>query len=138
MDASDASRFWSKVIKSTEDECWLWTAGTRKGYGQFYAQGVTAQAHRVAWLLDGRLLTPELTLDHLCGERRCVNVNHLEEVSRGENTRRGKRKITSCPQGHSYDPKNTYLDPRGKRQCRTCMRRRSAEYDRKRKSRQRA
>ena len=29
-----------------------------------------------------------------------------------------------CPQGHSYTVENTYVDPRGGRQCRTCKRER--------------
>lgn len=27
---------------------------------------------------------------------------------------------THCPQGHAYDSENTYVDPQGYRQCRTC------------------
>jgi len=29
-----------------------------------------------------------LTIDHLCGVKRCVNPDHMEVVTRGENTRR--------------------------------------------------
>jgi hypothetical protein len=31
---------------------------------------------------------------------------------------------THCKHGHAYDEANTYVDPRGKRQCRTCIRER--------------
>lgn len=34
------------------------------------------------------------------------------------------RDRTHCPQGHPYDEENTYVDPRGKRHCRTCRRER--------------
>jgi len=27
---------------------------------------------------------------------------------------------THCPNGHPYTPDNTYIDPRGYRNCRTC------------------
>ncbi len=29
---------------------------------------------------------------------------------------------THCPEGHAYDEANTYVDPRGSRQCRECRR----------------
>lgn len=32
---------------------------------------------------------------------------------------------THCPSGHPYDVLNTYLDPRGRRKCRTCNRQRA-------------
>ena len=34
-EARFADRFWSKVEKTAG--CWLWTAGTKQGYGQFGA-----------------------------------------------------------------------------------------------------
>ena len=33
---------------------------------------------------------------------------------------------THCPQGHPYDQANTYVGPRGDRQCRACGRERAA------------
>lgn len=32
-----------------------------------------------------------------------------------------------CPHGHAYTEENTYRDPRGYRQCRSCRRRRSRQ-----------
>lgn len=59
--------------------------------------GRTGLAHRVAYeALVGRI--PDgLTLDHLCENKRCVNPDHLEPVTRAENLRRhAERHRGSC------------------------------------------
>lgn len=82
-----ADRFWTFVDK--QPGCWLWTgAANGSGYGTFTAEGQRYMAHRYAWLLAGRTLTPGLTLDHLCRNTLCVLVDHLEEVTYAENLRR--------------------------------------------------
>lgn len=40
---------------------------------------------------------------------------------------------THCPQDHPYDEKNTYVDPRGRRNCRTCQREAKKRWERKQK-----
>jgi len=81
-------RFWDKV-KFTEGGCWNWT-GTRSllGYGKFYLGrgrigGSTGYvgAHRIAWLLSGRVLARRKSLHHVCGNRACVNPAHLRALS---------------------------------------------------------
>lgn len=34
-------------------------------------------------------MKPKMVIDHLCGNRLCINPGHLELVTRGENNRRG-------------------------------------------------
>ncbi|MFC4606926.1 hypothetical protein ACFO9E_03690 [Streptomyces maoxianensis] len=55
----------------------------------------------------------------------CCNPDHLETVPKKEGLRRrdwesARARRTHCPHGHAYTPENSYLDPRGFRQCRTC------------------
>lgn len=130
------SRFWSKVHKT--DECWEWTACcSTNGYGQFWTGEAQRRAHRVAYELLVGSIPEGLTLDHLCGHLRCVNPEHLEPVSQGENTLRGggagavNARKTHCLRGHPFDDENTYRHPWGFRGCRTCRReerrRRSAD-----------
>lgn len=38
-------RFWNKVNKEKENECWLWKASTRAGYGAFKFNGKIIGAH---------------------------------------------------------------------------------------------
>jgi hypothetical protein len=90
---SEGERFWSKVARSSDDDCWLWTGRTLKGYGSFQvgSKDRFEAAHRVAWrLIHGSPVPDGLVLDHLCSNRLCVNaVRHLEPVSFGENIARG-------------------------------------------------
>lgn len=100
--------FWEKV--DATGDCWLWTASLRTyGYGQVWWDGTTVNAHRVAYeLLMGRV-APDLHLDHLCRNPRCVNPDHLEPVTHRENLRRAlhcpttvNANKTACPRGHGY------------------------------------
>jgi hypothetical protein len=45
--------------------------------------------------------------------------NMREQVRNGNHHNANK---TSCKWGHEYTPENTYIPPRGRRMCRTCMR----------------
>lgn len=123
-------RFWSKVDKRGETDCWVWLGGTsRSGYGYFYFTSVkrVVSAHRFAYELIVGKIPPDMTIDHLCRNRSCVNPAHMEVVTRGENVLRGtgitaKNLLkTHCPKGHPYSLENTYV--MGKRRvCRTCHR----------------
>ncbi len=126
-----ADRFWDRVDAS--GDCWEWTAGCfDTGYGAFAAQyddGYKPRgAHRVAWRLLVGPIPHDLTIDHLCRNRACVNPDHMELVTRGENSVRGygptakNRRKTRCKRGHPFDEENTYITPQGWRQCRECHR----------------
>jgi len=55
-------------------------------------------AHRVAYQEWVGPLEAEMTIDHLCGNTKCVNYKHLEQVTRAENIRRfweNKRKLAA-------------------------------------------
>jgi hypothetical protein len=87
-------RFHRKYTPEPMSGCWLWTAGVNQtGYGQIgvVVDGVYGPraAHRVAWLLDGRVVPRGFVLDHRCRVRSCVNVAHLEVVTQAENIKRG-------------------------------------------------
>lgn len=136
-------RFMSKVAVDPEG-CWLWIASRdRDGYGQFKVDGKTRQAHQVAYELFVGPIPAGSDLDHVrargCRHRHCVNPEHLEPVSRAENTRRGNgptaanARKSCCLKGHPFDEANTYLRPDGNRMCRACNRESVRRYkDRKR------
>lgn len=71
------ARFWSKVIRKGDNECWLWTASiTSAGYGKFWL-GPLTDAHRVCWILTHGEIPEGKHVLHKCDVRRCVNLNHL-------------------------------------------------------------
>lgn len=136
---SEVDRFWSKVDKS--GDCWLWTGGTKNGYGCFYVwDGTTdrcVQAHRYAYELEHGAIPDGMTLDHLCHtaaiercrdgsacpHRGCVNPAHLEPVSLPDNIRRGGNGTkTHCKRGHEFTPENTGRTSAEGRYCRACAR----------------
>jgi len=90
-------------------------------YGFFWVQNRNVYAHRYAWELVHGSIPEGLEIDHTCRNTRCVNVEHLEAVTRLENNRRKVPYKTHCPHGHPYDETNTYILPStGERQCRQC------------------
>lgn len=90
-------RFWSKV--NADGPCWEWTAaiGQTGGYGKYSlplndgsGKGRYVYAHRYAYEILVGPVDESLDLDHLCRNRKCVNPDHLEPVTRRENLRRGE------------------------------------------------
>lgn len=139
-------RFFEKVERSRD--CWVWTAATQLGYGVFkLSPSKSVKAHRWSYEFHVGPIPPGLSLDHLCHtaspscaggtgcqHRRCVNPDHLEVVSIGENAMRGlgpaalnARKKT-CPQGH---PLVERYPGRG-RDCVVCSNAYAAAYRRQR------
>lgn len=102
--------------------CHVWLGAIQsKGYGSVGdGQGGTTLAHRMAWVAQHGPIPNGLTIDHLCFNKRCVNVEHMELVTPAENIARAKRMKAYCPLGHEYTPENTYRNGAGHRYCREC------------------
>lgn len=93
--SASVERFWSKVNKT--DDCWLWTASTVRGYGQFhvaYADGIAQHlsAHRYAWEHFNGPIPDGLSVLHRCDQPLCVNPIHLFLGTQSDNLHDASRK----------------------------------------------
>ena len=115
-------RFLAK-INVVETGCWEWTAYLNQyGYSKFQLNGKIITAHRFIYEYYYGTICPDLTIDHLCRNRKCVNVNHLEQVTNRLNIQRGIKYNTiktHCKHGHKFNKTNTRIY-KGFRVCRAC------------------
>src|SRR5690606_9648512 len=69
---SDVSRFWGRVSRGGDADCWTWLGSTREGYGRFWARG-PIDAHRFSYTLAAGPIPDGMQIDHTCYVRSCVN-----------------------------------------------------------------
>ncbi len=134
MRSDPLERFETFCMPEPMSGCVLWIGSlwADSGYGSFYYDGDLVRAHKWYW---ERLYGPVpvgLELDHLCRVRSCVNLRHLEIVTKVVNILRGNgatalnARKTHCLRGHEFTPENTYLRSarpghrEGNRECKTC------------------
>lgn len=111
-------------------ECVEWQGSrTKGGYGVTYNPRTKRRttASRVAYEAVHGPIPEGLEIDHLCRNRACVNVEHLEPVTPSENKIRGAaaRPLFRC--GHPRIPDNTVRFS-GANECRECRDRRNKEW----------
>lgn len=112
-----AERFWEKVDRGTQQECWPWRAAQVKsdarhknptaygviGAGADRPAGTPKNmpAHRASWMLHHGAIPPEMLVDHMCHNGLCVNPRHLRLVTAKQNSenRRGPA-VVKNPSGY--------------------------------------
>ncbi len=137
LPADAVARFWSKVDRRGDDECWLWN-GARDARG--YGRASTLRSHRlathIALIIAGRPRPDGYLALHSCDNPPCVNPNHLRWGTAKDNARdasiRGRisrnpaaagwqRNLTHCKRGHPFTPENTLANNAPhRRACRQC------------------
>jgi hypothetical protein len=113
-----------------DSQCILWTGAiNRTGYGVAHIGQTTTTASRAAWIAAHGPISDDLEIDHLCRNRLCVNVDHLEAVPPRVNYGRSPRvQVTHCPAGHPLSGDNLYVQTQKgylMRSCRICRNSRS-------------
>lgn len=113
------------------------------GYGRIRRNGKLHMAHRWAYEQEHGPIPDGLVIDHLCHNRGCINVEHLEPTTREANAGRDRHKPNCpcsacavvpgyCAQGHDLSVH------RGLAGCKACQARRSAEFEVQRKAKRQA
>lgn len=108
--------------------CYISTYSTAShGYAQIGWQERTATSrtrgtlcHRAAWTAVYGQIPEGMTIDHLCKNRQCVNVEHLRLLTNYENARRTAGRdwpLGQCVNGHSDEH---LANIAGRWNCRIC------------------
>lgn len=95
MEAEELERrFWDKVQRRGEDECWPWIGSRdkRSGYGRLFtwtAKGTRTfrLAHRIAYALKHRAVPANKLVMHSCDNKWCCNPKHLSVGTDLDNSR---------------------------------------------------
>jgi len=130
---SEIKKYIQERILVSNTGCWEWTKSlTHNGYAQTKINKEYWRVHRLSYEIYRDKIPVGLCIDHMCENRKCVNPNHLEPVTIGENILRSNKTLaginsrkTVCKNGHLFSGKNlkvyTKLDGRKMRICKTCV-----------------
>lgn len=79
-------RFWAKVYRGPETDCWIWF-GCRlaTGYGKMAVNGIEVGAHRLSWEIHFGEIPQGMHICHECDNPSCVNPDHIFPGTRGDN-----------------------------------------------------
>lgn len=134
-DPAAMAKFWSKVDREGDGECWEYNGNLNNGYGRFYHKGKATLAHRISYLDHYKEIPDGLVIDHICRTRACCNPSHLRAVSLRVNVLENSESLsaifarrTHCPKGHELSGANLVPHRAGARICRICARARTAEW----------
>lgn len=87
-----------------EGTCFVWTRGKVRGYGQLRVAGTRVMAHRHAYEQVHGPIPTGLVIDHLCHNRACCNVEHLQATT----NKRNLENLGSLSRGNTSGHRNVH------------------------------
>jgi len=71
-----------------DGDCLIWQGAViggsdNKSYANFRVAGKRWLVHRWLWTETHGAIPEGLTIDHICARTRCLNIDHLQVVTRG-------------------------------------------------------
>jgi hypothetical protein len=90
LDPEIVARFWAKVDRRGDNECWPWLASARnKGYGAFAytfnGTSVNDRANRFSYQLHYGSIPDDILVCHTCDYPPCCNPTHLFQGTNQDN-----------------------------------------------------
>lgn len=88
-------RYCSIEDRGHDTPCWIWQGfkDSRAGYAVIGINGRPRKVHQISYKRFHGEVPAGKEIDHVCGNRACVNPDHLEAVSHTENCRRGRKAV---------------------------------------------
>lgn len=111
----------------SDSGCVEWTgakSGDTSWYGIVWMDGKLVKVHRAVYEHFVGPIGHGFELDHLCRNKTCCRIDHLEPVTRVVNTRRGVGWVEVggvwvCKRGHAMEGRNVVVRP-NQVMCRAC------------------
>lgn len=127
-----AARVLSRVEADGECIVSTYSLGSH-GYAQVGwhedGQRTVTVCHRVAWIAANGPIPVGMVVDHICRNRRCLRLDHLQLLTHEQNCAQGgpvMRARPTCKRGHDLATTAT-VGPDNRRHCRACARERHHE-----------
>lgn len=121
-DSTLVQRFWPKVLKGPDTDCWLWQRATQRGYGVMTVMTErgrrTIVASRISYAIAFGGIPDGMYVCHNCpgGDNPlCVNPAHLFLGTQDDNMKDAARKKRVQHGSNHWTVRNPELIPRGDR-----------------------
>lgn len=97
LDYNGLLLMYSNRIRKQPSGCWTWCGYIElDGYGRVRFEGKLRPVHRVLYEAKfGKIANINIHIHHKCGIRRCVNIEHLEVITKAAHNTLHKKTFSS-------------------------------------------